>query len=370
MSAENITITERICRVKAEVTAVPKNGFNAHGQYSHATTDDVYHVLRPLLARHGLDFRVSIVRREMVGYGDGKFRLDYEFSLRFEAVDGQVEDESDTRYLSLPYTGPQTDETAMSYASKQYLRQRFQIETGDFESENALDDSGDPAAKHQQSTAALLKTPTGRRIRERLDKIMTDLLPSEVAAVNAAIKTASGIGELNTVAINAESTAAAHRRARNGAPARSNNQAPARAAPVEARPSTRATPPAAPAPARPSSSPAPAPDAKRRPRRPTPPDPAFDGVWYYGAPLLLGEDAEGNDDWGALLAPDTVPPVMAPVKIQVGRTGQRRRAVVTEILRMAPDGVEVAARPMTPDEEKAIEAAAAARLTAQGELGV
>ena len=61
---------------------------------------------------------------------------------------------------------------------------------------------------------------------------------------------------------------------------------------------------------------------------------------------------------------------MAPVKIHVGRTGQRRRAVVTEILRMAPDGVEVAARPMTPDEEKAIEAAAAARLTAQGELGV
>ena len=103
-SAENITITERICRVKAEVTAVPKNGFNSHGQYSHATTDDVYHVLRPLLARHGLDFRVSIVRREMVGYGDGKFRLDYEFSLRFEAVDGQVEDESDTRYLSLPWT--------------------------------------------------------------------------------------------------------------------------------------------------------------------------------------------------------------------------------------------------------------------------
>ena len=318
------TITARICAVKSEVGPVPKRGYNSHGNYHHSTTDDVYHALRPLLAKHGLDVRVSIERREMIDYQrtDSRgnvstaHRLDYEFAIRFEAVDGLVEEESDRRFLSLPYTGPQTDETAMSYASKQWLRQRFQLETGDFESEEALDEGGDnPAAKHQVNSSAMFRTPAGKRIRARIDEVLPKLSPGQVEAVNAAVAAVGSIGDLNVVATNAERQAVAQSDGPKAQPA--------------------ATPSAT-------------------TRRPSPADapPAREGAWWLATAHKIGEDSEGNPEFGAILPPGEVPPDGAPLKVTMRGKRGRMRAVVVEVIEQTDLGfIVVRTRPMTKTEE-------------------
>ena len=45
------------------------------------------------------------------------------------------------RFMALPVTGPQTYEIANSYLQKQYLRARFQIETGEYDEEDMTKDN-------------------------------------------------------------------------------------------------------------------------------------------------------------------------------------------------------------------------------------
>ena len=328
-----ITITARICAVKAEVGPVAKRGWNDHGKYHHATTDDVYHEIRPLLAKHGLDLRVSIVARDMVehtkydrGQEKKAYRLDYEFGLRFEAVDGAVESVTDRRFLSLPYTGPQTDETAMSYAGKQYLRQRFQLETGDFESEDALEDgNANGAAAHRATSRAVESTPEGRRLSVQIDNALPHLSPDQVRDIQAARAAVSGIGELNALATRVVKMAT------NGA------ADPPAAPPVNGNGNGNGR-------------------AAAKPRQPVK---VREGAWWLGVAQKIGEDSEGNPQYGAILPPTAgIPPINAPVKVSMHNRPGRMRQVITEILDQTDEGVTVATRTMTKQEEARVSAPA------------
>lgn len=325
-----LTITARVCAVKKDLGPVPKNGYNSHGKYHHSTTDDVYHAVRPLMAKHGLDLRISIVSREMVEYkkydhhGNETtgYRLDYEFGIRLEAIDGSVEDATDRRFLSLPYTGPQTDETAMSYASKQYLRQRFQIETGDFESETELDEDGGNGAARRRN--AVTSTPEGKRISAMIDDALPHLSPNQVRHVQTAREACNGIGELNALWQNVQQVLKDQppaRRAPNG-----NGNGRARSS---AQPAARA------------------------------PQPLREGKWWLGAAVKVGDDDDGNPVFGARLPPNAgIPPIGAPVKVTMKGKSGRQRAVITKILDQSDEGVTVATRTMTRMEQSRLEAPA------------
>ena len=308
-----ITITSRVCSVMGDLGPVKKGGFNKHGNYRHSTVDDVYHAVRPLLARHGLDLRLTIAGREVVSYkregqGDG-LRIDYRAELRFESIDG-AQEHWETRFLSLPYTGPQTDEIAQSYLTKQYLRARLKIETGDFEDETPLGAGADG------ESTAWRNTPGARKIRARIDAVLPQLAPSKVPAVELATEAARSLVELNTVAKRAEATLAA-------------DQAkppflPGRKPPAEA-PTGPVDPPAEP----PASG------------------PTSDG-YFEGYVHRVGEDGEGNAEWGAVI--NATPHALLPgarVKVAMrGRPG-RMRCVVTELLDRVSAGVVCRTRPET-----------------------
>lgn len=375
------TITARVCAVMGDLGPVAKGGHNAHGGYRHSTVDDVYHAVRPLLARHGLDLRCTIVSREIVKYPrqgkDDGVRLDYRAELRFEAADGTAEP-ADTRYLSLPYTGPQTDEIAMSYLGKQYLRSRLKIETGDFEDETPLGAGagGNGAAE----STAWRNTPGARKIQARIDAALGQLPPSKVPVIQLAAEAARSIVELVSVAKRAEATVAAEQR-RNGNGEKAERQF--------ARELDEAAPPADPAPfigeevvgrlraaaagqraeerrdAAPPADPAPGDPPPADP----PPEPATgptsDG-YFEGSTYLIGESPEGDPEWGAIInaAPMAVLPG-ARVKVAMRSRPGRQRCIVTEVLDRVDgaDGVGVVCRTR---RETAADVAAAEAVEADG----
>ena len=326
-SPPGTSITGRVVAVKLEIRPVAKNGYNSHGKYKHSTIDDVYHEVRPLLAKHGLDLRTTIEEYNVTkvprddGRGDGT-RLDFTFSMGFDSVDGDTEPR-DIRYLSLPLTGPQTFEIAQSFAAKQYLRARLQLETGDFESEDPLG----PGASG--STGGTTAAPPGRArfrvpdgLRRRSDEVILHLSPDEVQALNLAIEQSATATEMSAAVSNAERMVA---RRRAPEPTNGGQQ---RRAPAPAKPAAQPSDPQA-----------------------APPD---DG-WLHGTAHKLGEDGEGNPEWGALIVPragETVT-VGARVKVAMKSRQGRQRHYVTQIIEQLLAGIVVATRPLTAAEERA-----------------
>ena len=134
-SAEAQSVSQRVCAAKAEIGAIPKNGFNPHGKYKFASTDDVYHALRPILAKHGLDLILSISSAEVREGANGKPWCFVAANIGFDGEAPQM------RHMALPVTGPQTFEAVNSYLQKQYLRARLQIETGEYDEEDMTKDN-------------------------------------------------------------------------------------------------------------------------------------------------------------------------------------------------------------------------------------
>lgn len=128
-----LPVTERVCFAKAEVQAVAKEGKTAKqmGEYKYASVDDVYHAIRPILSRWLLDLQIDVVGvdRFKAARPDGGETV----WLTFSAMIGFEGEKPRPRHLMLPLTGPQSFEAAYSYFSKQYLRQRLQLETGDYD---------------------------------------------------------------------------------------------------------------------------------------------------------------------------------------------------------------------------------------------
>ena len=145
------TIADRVAAVKAEIRAVPKNATNNHANYKYASVDDVYHAIRPLMAEHGLDCKMTRIDKEVVK-GTKSTWLHMTFHIWLEAPG--LTEEPQVRDIALPLTGPQSFEAAVSYLKKQYLRGRFEIETGEYDADEIA-----PATK-DEPVAAVAATAT------------------------------------------------------------------------------------------------------------------------------------------------------------------------------------------------------------------
>ena len=129
-----LSLTQRVSAVKGNLEAVPKNATNHHGKYKYASVDDVYHAVRPLLAEAQIDLKIDLVDKQVAESAKGTQWLHLTAKIWLESP-GEKE-EPQTRYLALPLTGPQTFEAAVSYLAKQFLRQRFCIETGEYDADD------------------------------------------------------------------------------------------------------------------------------------------------------------------------------------------------------------------------------------------
>ena len=147
------TVSQRVCEAKIEIGAIPKNGYNPHGKYKHSTVDDVYHACRPVLAKHGLDLRLDIISTETMTSAKGSQWVHVKARMGFDG------EELQGREMILPVTGPQTFEIVNSYLQKQYLRARFQIETGEYDEQEMTKD--DPPAKPKPAPAPAPDKPKG-----------------------------------------------------------------------------------------------------------------------------------------------------------------------------------------------------------------
>lgn len=127
----------RVAHVKAGLPKVPKSAHNQHGGYFHATADDVYRAVRGLMAEARLSIQIHIATCDMEkvrnAKGEDKMWVRFEADIWLDAPDAP--DESVRRHLMLPLTGPQTYEAAITYLQKQYLRQRFLIDTGEVDAD-------------------------------------------------------------------------------------------------------------------------------------------------------------------------------------------------------------------------------------------
>ncbi len=120
-----------LAEVRGAITPVAKNGWNPHGKYKFATADDVYAMIRPLLARWNLEPMVRQVEIKPFTSPAGKPHWEVTAECWMRSPDY---DEQPVPYtIAVPITGPQTAESWRTYCLKYFLRTRFQIETGDYE---------------------------------------------------------------------------------------------------------------------------------------------------------------------------------------------------------------------------------------------
>ena len=129
-----LCLTQRVAYVKGNLAAVPKNATNHHGKYKYASVDDVYHAVRSLLSDEEIDIKIDLVDKQVAESAKGTQWLHLTAKIWLECP-GEKE-EPQTRYLALPLTGPQTFEAAVSYLAKQFLRQRFCLETGEYDADD------------------------------------------------------------------------------------------------------------------------------------------------------------------------------------------------------------------------------------------
>lgn len=133
--AKELSVSERVCAAKAEIGAVAKNGYNKHGGYQHATIDDVYEAVRLILAKHNLDLKLDISESQISESAKGTPWVHVKAAIGFDGEEPQ------RRPMSLPVNGPQTFEAINSYLSKQYIRARFQIPTGEYDEADMTKDN-------------------------------------------------------------------------------------------------------------------------------------------------------------------------------------------------------------------------------------
>ena len=134
-------IAQDIAGAKAEIETLEKNGTNTFADYQYATVDDIYLAVRQVLATWNLDLRMDVIRTE-IEYRAVKRRSKnggtYEAIspiLHIEVAIGFYGEPPVRRSLTLEFNGPQTYAAGYSYIQKEFLRARFQLETGDQEPE-------------------------------------------------------------------------------------------------------------------------------------------------------------------------------------------------------------------------------------------
>jgi hypothetical protein len=154
-------LEERLARVTAAMSRVPKRGYNKDQQYKFVSQPDVLDAVRPALAAEGVRFRSEL--KEMRADEDGRTTakgvpwvmwratLDFSFSCR---VDDAVEEDT-VRWMGWAYDfGDKGGPKAETSALKTFLIQTFLLSAGD-------DPDESPAAGGETASAARAGAQTG-----------------------------------------------------------------------------------------------------------------------------------------------------------------------------------------------------------------
>jgi hypothetical protein len=148
------SIVQAICQIKITVDAVKKSSRNQHGGYQFASTDDIYAAVTRKMGEVGLvllslEDKCEIKRIEK----DGKVAQwgHFEFSFVLATTSDTWTDARSMRTLFIQITGPQSFQSAQSYAEKAYLRSLFKLPTGDMDLDSM------PQADTEEEQAAMTK---------------------------------------------------------------------------------------------------------------------------------------------------------------------------------------------------------------------
>ena len=149
--AEERSLIDRISAVRAEVKPLVLDENNPHGKYRYASIDQIYDMLRPILAKHELDIRLDFVSFETdrVPNKQGGESVWGRFEARLWLACPEEAEDPVTRHLFLPVTGAQSFGSADSYLTKAFARQRFFLATGDEDPEATAPQEAVPETKKQ-----------------------------------------------------------------------------------------------------------------------------------------------------------------------------------------------------------------------------
>jgi hypothetical protein len=187
------SIVKAISRIAASLDAVSKTGKNAHGGYMFASTDDIYAAITRKLGEVGLvimplEEHIETSRVEKDGKTNQWLKAVYSFALATE--EATWHDPRSRRTLFLQITGPQSFQSAASYAEKAYLRSLFKIPSGEFDLDSM------PQANTEDDQVALSSSGAKRKSSYGAKKDGTDALFNEI---NRHIQGASDAGGLQYV---------------------------------------------------------------------------------------------------------------------------------------------------------------------------
>ena len=151
------SVRQRLSLMKQEIGTIPQSGFNKFGNYHHSTIDDIHRVVRPLLGKYFLDVRMNLVKWKHT-YLTTKERAKngeiFEKESQYIVVEYEIgfsEEEPQLAACMVPFAGPQTFGSAMSFIQKQFLDQRLQLDSG---GERAPHMSGQQQQSQHQSRQA------------------------------------------------------------------------------------------------------------------------------------------------------------------------------------------------------------------------
>ena len=125
-------IAKAMTKVSAEVEGLVKDQDNNYAKYKFVSHDQIKMKVGKLMAKHGL---IVVANETASDVKDKALHCEFEFWIYHESgVDyGPIR-----RTVQVPATGAQAYGTACSYAQKYFLRDIFQIPTGEQEDEATL----------------------------------------------------------------------------------------------------------------------------------------------------------------------------------------------------------------------------------------
>lgn len=218
-------IAKAVVAVMRNVKKLGKDGRNEHGRYNFTSVDAFYEAVGPLCADAGLFVLVSEIEREVSAAPSGRdnerasrsLRVVYDISLIHEsgAVYSGIE-----REVTVVASGPQSYASAQSFVTKYFLRNLFQVPTGDKDDADLQEATPLPAGRSVGRKAAAKVDEARQKGIDAFVSELESLLASEPDSDTLAVWCESNSAKLKWLAANSQAPvlkALAERRGYSGA---------------------------------------------------------------------------------------------------------------------------------------------------------
>lgn len=181
------SIVRAISAIKATVEAVKKSQKNPHGNYLFSSTDDVYAAVARKMGEvgyhiHTFEEKCEVVRVEKDGKTAQWLHAVFSFMHATETDTWSAPNDQRTVYALI--TGPQSFQSAQSFAEKAYLRSLFKLPSGD------MDLDAMPQSEFEEDQIALAGNGKKRKSsaegkRDGSVKLFNEIRAAIASSVNA-----------------------------------------------------------------------------------------------------------------------------------------------------------------------------------------